>query len=245
MELVQKQLIPEVEIQMALDCNEVENCLDTSPIITSIENTITNIQNDYTTINNSVSNITNEITNINNDITNIEENVAGNVYPPAPSPITEITDYCGSAWEVAEGLNELIQDVIADALTFTFAEFIEGILSAFTFKFTFVRALWDFIVASANPNIASEVSASIPYVAEAIYCSNLDLEQAKTKISNDGRIPNDSRIAYNSAIDAMTASKINSLIYVGSLNDSRDCSTFACSEQWWNFMDFSVSPYSD
>ncbi len=215
-----------IEINVAIDCNEVENCITISPTVINISNEVTNINNEVTNISNEVTNNTTNITNINQEITNINETVASNEYPPKPDISNDPNQVCGSAWVIAEGLNDLIQDVISDAQSFTWSEFVESLISAFSFKFTFMKALWDFVIASANPNIASEVSASIPFVAEAIYCENLNLESAKSIITNDVRIPNDSAIAYNSAIDAMTASKLNSLIYLGSLDTSRDCSQF-------------------
>lgn len=233
-----------VEVAVAIDCNEVENCITISPTVINISNEVTNNSTEITNINSSVTNINNTVNNINNTVNNITENSIYNELPPPPNTVDEVQNYCGASWGIAEGLEQLIQEVLADALTLTFSDFIQERLNGGGIIVTLMRAFWDWAVAIANPNISAEVTASIPYVAEAIYCANLDLEQAKLTIDQDTRIPNDSQIAYMSAIDSLTASKLNSLLYIGSLDTSRDCGVFTPCAQWANFMDFEVAPYS-
>ena len=227
-ELVQKQLIPEVEVQMALDCNDVENCLDTSPIITNIENSIVSLGD-------TVNNHTTEINNINEVVENIEENSTYNEFPEYPDPTEAIDDYCGASWSIANYLHDYIQDVITDAQTITFAEFIVAILPLGGFKTSLVKIVWDLIVSNLNPNLSTEVTDALPKVAEHIFCNALDMTDAKADIIADGTITSDAEATYIAAINSLTDAKFNELVYIGSLDNSQNCNTFGCG---WALYDF-------
>lgn len=221
-----------------MSCEDVEDCLETSVIVTNIENNITTIEGDVTNVTNTVNNHTTEINNLNENVNEIVENTVSNEFPDYPEPVQSFNAYCGSAWALANYFHDFIQDVITDAGTITFAEFVALIIQLQGFKFTIVKALWDFIIVNINPNLSTEVTDARQKVAEHIFCNELDMAQARADIIADGTITSDAEATYVSAIDALTDAKLNELVYLGSLDESQDCSGLGCG---CAFYDFTVS----
>jgi len=202
-----------------IDCADIENCLETSTIIN-------NIEGDVVTIQGSVSAVEGDITTINKQITIINQSAQYNIYPPAPDPETEPDPYCGTSWYIAEYLNAYIQDVITDALTLTWQEVAIGLLGIGGFDASLAKLLWDYIIASANPTLDDECIAGIEEIAELFFCNNLLVADVITAINASGTLTTGAKQAYTKAIESLTVSKFSELIYLGSLDESRDCSSF-------------------
>jgi hypothetical protein len=220
------------EITIAIDCEDVEPCIEASPTITTINNNITTIEGDVTNVSNTVNNHTTELTELNESVTELYENAVYNEFPPEPVWLEEPDQYCGAAWAVAEYLNDFIQDVITDAQTITFAEFITAILGLGGFKAGIVKLLWDYVIASINPNLSTEASDSIAEVAEHFYCNNLIVDLAKADIEASTTMTADAIALYVGAIDSLTVSKFSELIYIGSLDETADCDGFCYDDTW-------------
>lgn len=202
----------------SMSCEDVEDCLETSTIINTIEGDVTSIQG-------SVSAVESDITTINEQITIINQSAQYNIYPPAPDPISDPDPYCGTAWYIAEYLNAYIQDVIVDALTLTWQEVAIGLLGIGGFDASLAKLLWDYIIASANPDLDDECTVAIETVAEAFFCNDLLISPTLTQI-NASALTTGAKQAYTKAIESLTASKFSELIYLGSLDETRDCSAF-------------------
>lgn len=222
-------------VQMAIDCQAVEDCIETSPTIININNEITTIEGDITNVTNTVNNHTTEITNLTENVTEITENTTYNEYPEYPDPSENLTDFCGSAWRIANYLNDFLQDVIIDQQTLTFLEFFESLVFAGGFKASPLKLLWDTLIANIYAGLATEISDSVEEVAQAFFCNQLSSSGAIADIENSATMTQGAIDSYVSLINSLTLAKFNELIYLGSLDDSQDCGSFACECSEYDF----------
>lgn len=226
-------------VTVEVDCEDIEDCLETSIIITNINS---EISNNTTLITNNTTIINNHETTIQEQGDTLEELVEQgfyNVYPDPPTAGSDPDSFCGIAWHIANHLNGYIQDVITDAATITYAEFITAILGLGGFKASLVKILWDFIIANSNPSLSTEVSNAVEYVAEAFYCNNLDVSLAAADIIENENITSDAEAAYIAAMDSLAVAQFSQLIYIGSLDETQDCTDF-CPPEWCYTWDVST-----
>ncbi|KKM97305.1 hypothetical protein LCGC14_1169500 [marine sediment metagenome] len=155
--------------------------------------------------------------------------------PPQPDPETD--EMCGAAFNVAIQLSIYIQSVILDAATITLEEFLSAALGLGGFDGSLLRLFWDFIIASANPNLATEVATAQIKVAEHFYCANLDIATARTAINADTDITDDAQAAYIGAIDSLEDGKFALWAFIGSQDTTRDCTSFPCAD-WCYVFDY-------
>jgi len=226
-----------IEIQT---CDDVENCLTTSPTIASIES---NVATNTAAAETAQSTADAAQSTANNNSQAIEEQQASsptNDYPDPPTQATDESGLCAVAWYIARELDTFIQDTITDASTITLLEFLKALLGIGGFKQSLLIQLWQFIVANTNPNLSQEVTDAIEYVAEAFYCNDLDRALARSDIDADSRITEDAQAAYIGAIDAWTESKFAIATAVGIENNGEDCSTFCFESEWVYTFDFTT-----
>jgi len=211
-----------------VDCTDIEDCLETSTTIIGIN---VDIDINETNITNNETNITVNETNITTNETNIDVIIEGgidvNVYPPNPTQ-EDPDEMCGASFYIANQLDTLIQAIIIDALTLTFQEIVEGLLGIGGFQASWVKLWYDFIVVVGNPDLDDEVTASIDAVAEHLYCNDLDRALVETAIDEDVSITDDAQAAWIGALNSVTDAKLALWAFVGSQDDSNDCSSFAC-----------------
>ncbi len=223
-----------------VDCEDIEDCLETSQTIIDIDIDIdintTNITNNETNIDLNITNITNNETNI--DIV-FNGGIDINIYPPCPT-IAEPDELCGASFNIANQLNTLIQQIIIDALTLTLQEFLEALFGIGGFQGSFVKLWWDFIIAVGNPDLDDEVTATIDEVAEIFYCNELDLPLVKADIDASPTITEDAQAAWIGAINSITDAKYSLWAFAGAQDDSNDCSSFCPTFDWCREFDFTI-----
>ena len=200
---------------------DIQDCIIVSPVITNI---ITNVTNNTTNIDTNITNITNNETNI--DLI-FDGGIDVNVYPPAPTQ-SEPDELCGASFYIANQLNDFIQETIIDAATITLEEFLVAVFGLGSFDGSLVNIFWEFIVANINPNLGTEVSDTIDAVAEHFYCNDLDRDLVEIAIDADTGITDDAQAAWIGALRSITDAKIALWAFVGSQDDSNDCSLFVC-----------------
>ncbi len=228
-------------VNCMLDCDEVEACLVTSPIITIIEGDIVtneaNIIINEADITNNTSNVTINTTNI----TNIEQGgVCCNVYPDLPST-SEPDELCGAAYKIANEINDHIQQAIIDADTSTLDAWLTAMFIIGGFFAGLILVLWDYVFGHSNPNLDTEVSAAIDEVAEYIYCNEIDMELVQADITASGTMTADAIAAWNKAIDTITGAKIALWAFVGAQDTTVDCSSFSCGGWCYTWLDGDIT----
>lgn len=175
------------------------------------------------------------------DGTDGDDGQTANEFPTPPTQ-SEPDALCGAAHKIALELNLYIQLVILDAATITLEEFLIALLGLGGFDGSLLKIFWDYIIANANPNLGTEISAAQIKVAEHFYCAELDIPTARTAINADGTISVDARAAYSAGIDSLLDGWFALRAFVGSLDDTQDCSSFGC-VGWVNTFDFTLSAY--
>lgn len=175
------------------------------------------------------------------DIEIIEGVQDNNYYPPAPVQATEPDETCGSAWYVAEQLEALCQDALSNAQTITLIEWLDIMLVGGGWQTSFLVQAWNFAYANLNANLGTELSAAIPEIAEIMFCNDLNKIATKSEIQSNGVISADAKTFYDAAIDSVTKATWSKWIFVGSLDVTRDCTSFCGAGLWCYEFDFTVN----
>lgn len=238
---------------VANHCNEVEQCLTTSPTIATMQsgiadnaNDITLLKSDIVDVDARISDNLNDITLLKSDVIGIEDRVSQNEiginllkgnqlfllsssgveYDEPPVKEVAPDETCGSAWRIALDLEQFITDTVNDAQSITLSEYISGILPSGGVSESLLVQLWNFALVNANPNLLSDVSASVSIVAQAFYCNNLKVADARADILADTGFTTDAQTAWIGAIDSWLISRFNKSIAIGRTETFRNCSQF-------------------
>lgn len=195
-----------------VDCAEIESCLNESDIINIINNTLI----DHTTV---IEDNSTQISTIEQQITVIESTCECNQYPPPPT-INEPDLLCSSAVYIVQKLSDFWHDVVTDAQTITFDEFIE---SLFDFSGGWVggaiKLLWDYVVSNSNPNLVAEGEAGFDEVVALIYCNELDRDLTDLDIDASTTLTADAKALWRGALSSFSDGKLAQWAYIGSLKD--------------------------
>lgn len=235
-----QQLLMLLEGDVCVTCEEVEACLQISPIIININANITNIETD--------------IVNIVNDVTNIEVNITEvtNIYPPPPPP-EQGADLCSAAVYIATKLSDFWHQVVTDAQTITWDEFIENLIPGGGNDVGLLKLLWDFVVSNANPNLVTEGEAAFNEVVKILHCNQFDRDLVDLEIDASPSITSDAKGLWRGAWASFTDGKIAQWLYIGSLKGytSESCicteicglNDFRENEYNWQQVPFSLAAY--
>lgn len=193
-----QQIIRMLEGDDCMDCNDVEDCLQTSQTITNINTTITQVAQDQQ-----------ECCELTSQVVNI--------YPPAPSNEQAI-DLCSSAVYVAQQLSTLWHDVVTDAQTITWEEFISAFIPGNQgYDVSLLKQLWDYIVSNANPNLVTEGEAAFNEIVKIIFCNEFDRDLIDLEIDGSTTITSDAKGLWRGALSSVTDGKIATWVFLGSL----------------------------
>lgn len=218
-------------------CEDVEDCLETSVIINTLETNIATLETNVTTITNQV----NEIEDC---------GCGGNTYPEgAPSyedegVTPESSAVCGAAYYIAAKLLAHIASVLSDAETISLDEFLENFLTLGGFQAGALKILWDYVIANAYPTLAAEVAATQDIVAEAFFCNLLDRDLARAEIEANTTLSAEVKATLLSGLDSVSDGKLAMWAFVGGEANEADCSGMC---EWviaWDF-DGSYVPQDD
>ena len=196
-----------------IDCGQVEDCLESSTIITNIETNITTIEGD--------------ITNIEGDVTNITEIInaapqGGNVTPPITSYEDDIL--CNAAEYIKDRLISIIDETITDAATITKEEFFTDFLQRGGRDATFLKDLWDYFVASSNPDLLTEVEDAAAEITNTLYCAALDRALFISDLEASSTITEDAKAAVIGALNSITDAQLSLWAFVGAETATGSCS---------------------
>lgn len=195
-----------------LDCNDIENCLETSPTITNIENNITNIENNITNITNAQAECCETASN------------GGNVYPDPPEQASEGNKTCESAAYIAAQLKTQMLELWDAAQILTLQEFIDGLTNIFLFNFPSAIGFYQYALTIADPTLGADAAAYEEDIKLALFCADLNIEEAK-EIIQESPIPSNEKALWIAVMDNFTQGQYNDWIMLGSLGETNaDCS---------------------
>ncbi len=220
-------------VNCMLDCDEVEDCLETSTIITIIEGEITINETD---IINNTTEITENETNITNIITGGNDS---NVYPVLPTE-DDPDQLCGAAHKIALEIIVLTEQTVLDVGLLTLSSWLLALLGIGGWLATNLSLLWTYILANEIALTGVDFDVYQDQVAEALYCADLDMPQAI--IDLDTGIPALRRDALIKAMQSVTDAQIALWAFIGSLDDTQDCSAYICPD-WCQTFDFKAAPH--
>ncbi len=212
-----------------LDCDEVEDCLETSTIINVIEGDVTN---NTTLIG---GNTTNIIDNSSEIITIITGGNDTNVYPALPTQ-SEPDELCGASHEVAREIIALVEQTVLDVGLLTLAAWLLSWLGIGGWLGTQLSLFWDYILANEIALTGVDFDVYQDQVAEALYCAELDRVTAIADL--DPAIPALRRDALIKGLESATDAQVALWAFVGSLDTTADCSGFSCG--WCKEFDFTI-----
>jgi len=192
-----------------LDCDDVEDCLETSTIINVIEGDV----------------ITNE-TNITNNTTNIthctENPTDGTWYPDAPDVETDPDPACGAAFYIVQELRVFIVDLEASDTTYPtlFDAIAAWLAGAFPFTATLLIEVLTSIFGGA-PSVLTDYDAQLDEMREELYCNGFDKSTFSTFVRT---LTGGNPIA--DYIDCVGLSAWQQWYTVGANDLSQDCSSY-------------------
>lgn len=204
-------------VNCMLDCDDVEVCLATSPIITTIE---TNIVINETDIINNETNITNNVTNI----TNITEGgIDTNVFPDLPT-LAEPDLLCGAAYRIAQEVIDFVEQTVIDVILIAQDAWVLGILFLGSWEAIRLMVFFDYVLGNEPSLNGVDFDVYLDQLAEAFYCAELDIVQAIADL--DPAIPELHRTAMILSFQGITFAQVALWAFVGGLDDSHDCGSF-------------------
>jgi len=169
-------------------------------------------------------------------LNDIEDNGAPiSIYPDYPDFETEPEGLCGAAWKVAEELEQLCQDALTNAETITLWEWLDGLMIGGGWQSSILVQLWNLAVANLDPDLDDDLNAAIPEIAEIFYCNELSIGSAITDIQNHATLSVDVKLFFEEAINSVAAINWDEWVFIGSQDDTRDCSSFACGTWCYEF----------
>lgn len=162
-----------------------------------------------------------------------DDGQTANEYPPQPDPDTD--EMCGAVWYIAEEIEAQIQQSITDALTVSLADYLLANLQLGGFISLALDTFYDWLLVTVDATLSANVNVAIPYVAEHLYCTDLDVAATKILIAADTAYSANARDAWVKALDSYTDGKIALWAFVGAQDTTRDCSSFCgwCVEHDW------------
>lgn len=196
-------------IEGCMDCDGIEDCLETSPTITTIEGDV---------INN-----TTTITTNTNELTEITINPPdGHVYPDAPDVDTDPDPACGAAYYVVGELRAFIVD-LEDSTT-TYTDIFDALAGWFISPLAFTVSLLISVLTSifgGAPSVLTDYDAQLDDMREELYCNGFDKAIFSTYIRT---LTSGNEIA--DYLDCVGLSSWEQWFTIGSADLTQDCTAF-------------------
>ncbi len=215
-----------------LDCDDVEDCLETSSIIDIIEIDIINNEADII-IN------TTEITENTTEITNITLNPPdGSTYPDAPDVDIDPDPACGAAYYAVAELRAWIAEV--EGLPATYPTILDAMVAllAGILSLSFVMVidlLENIYIVPTPPSILPDFDAQLDEMRERLYCEGFDKpdfeDYVRTTLTNGDAIAD-----YIAGVAFVTWQQWYT---TGSTDLTQDCSAYLCGTWCYRF-DFTL-----
>lgn len=205
------------------DCEDVENCLETSTIIINL---ITQINN-----------LNTQITELQEQLEEIEhEQEAGNPLPDNPDMADSGNAVCRGANFIAERLSDRLLEYWEQASTLSLEEFVNALLNIATIGFIPATAFWQFVFTLSDPDLADEAVTKTDRIALAFFCANWDMELAKSYINADSSLTENEKALWIVTIELYRQGQFDEWGLVGTLGTTE----YNCSEgcPWvvvWDF----------
>lgn len=201
------------EINCMIDCDDVEDCLDSSVIINVIEGDIV----DNTTT----------ITNNTTEITEITNNPAdGNTYPDPPDEESEPNPACGAAYFVVQELRAFIVDL--EASSTTYIDLFDALNGWLALPLPFTVSLLITVLTSifdAAPSVLTDYDAQQDEMREYLLCSDFDKVAFSTFLRT---LTGGNPIA--DYLDCVGLSAFEQWYTIGSVDLTQDCTSFICND---------------
>ncbi len=208
-----------------LDCEDVEDCLETSTIITTIEADIVINEGDIVT----------NTTNITEIVTNPPD---GNVYPDAPT--IETDPACGAAFYIVAAIRAFILDAEGWNGTYTDeTDTLENIIDVFAWQWSWLYDLLAYLFDPSPPaSVLTDYDAQQDDMRQQLYCTSFDKPLFVTYVRT---LTNGNAIA--DFIDCIALSTWSSWHAVGQSDLTQDCEDLCPPEGWGNDFDFTIEAY--
>lgn len=213
-------------------CDDVENCIQTSPTVLTIES---DVASNASSTNANSSNIT--------DLQNTTQDLAqsdGNVYPAYPTYDLQPDGACGSAYYVVQKVRDFIAgmedatNVYPDLIS-AIEGYLDGVLNM---VFSPVNDLLSQIFSGVPPtSVLTDFDSQAAQMRDFLYCNGFD----KSAFENEVRTNYTSGSAIADFISCIGLGSWNSWVAIGSQDASQDCSSFNCFGLWCHFFDFSIN----
>lgn len=208
-----------------MDCENVDDCLDASAIIATIEGDVVTNSAD---IGDNANDITDNETSITEIVTNPPD---GNVY--APEPQLETDAGCGAAYYLVAKVRDFIVD--AEGWEGTYAdetETLEAIVGVLNFIWSPLYFLLAYLFDASPPaSVLTDYDAQQTDMVEQLFCEGLDKSEFVTFVRT---LTNGEAIG--DFIDCIALSTWQSWQSIGQSDVSQDCSAFFCGEWMANLV---------
>lgn len=161
--------------------------------------------------------------------------------PPTPEPGTEAM--CNAAWNVANEIQDIIDQVIIDHVTndpSTLAYQLYLTLTGFFLPAALLEMVERIYEAVSDANLGTRINTLKPTVAEALYCYRLDISDVIADINANAAITDtEARYIWTTALQSADAGAV--ALWAWSAPPGADCSGFDCPPEIfqveWDFVD--------
>ena len=205
-----------IDMPLEVDCEHLEDCLETSTIIIDMQTVI----NNQTEI---INNLTQEIERLED-----EQATDGVDIPPNPTMVDSGNDLCKSANYIAMRVAADLLVIWADASTLTLQEFMNAMLGITWWNFDKAKAFWQYAATVANPDLATDAQAYIDDIKTALFCSELNKEETISAIFDAGTIPDNEEALWTATIDKYTQGQLDEWAVIGALDTATPDCTDGC-----------------
>lgn len=201
----------------AMSCEDIEDCLETSPTIEAINTEITNVSN--------------SVTIVEDELAEIEDcGCGGNVYPDAPvdynqpSPISpEISGICNAAYQIANGLRDNLYTIVTGGTPPTYIEWLNTLLGATGYVAELLRVFWGYVIGQPEiEDLENALNDTFEEIAEILFCNLLDRELVRAAIEAS-TMPAIAKDFWIASLDATSDALLNKWAFLGAETGESTC----------------------
>lgn len=208
------------------DCEDVEDCLESSEIIADL--------------NQQIIDLTEKVKELEHEADN-----GGSPLPDNPDMADSGDSVCRGANFIAQRLSDALADYWDQAASLTLEEFVSALLSAASIGFIPATSFWQFVFTLSSPGLKDDALEHVDDIAQAFFCANWEIEAAKDRINEDPDLTTNEKALWIVTIELYRQGQIDEWGHVGTLSESDYDCTGGC--PWvvvWDF-DGSYVPIGD
>lgn len=197
---------------MTIDCDDIEDCLDSSETIAGINDSIV-------VLTDGVNDATNAIDQINDHATD-----GGVQAVIVPRELDEADNLCKASYYIASNLAGKLIEWWSNAATLTWLEFFEAGIGVLTWNVPEMKDFFDFYATASNPDLEDDALAYTDTIAQYLFCTDTHWKEAVSLLGTDDPMTADEISLWGMIINSVPDSQMDIWAAAARLDDEeKDC----------------------